>query len=51
MSERKPVSLSERWRREATRDVNDELLKAAVDTMPTIRHSMVRINMIGRAHV
>ncbi|MCB9870276.1 MAG: hypothetical protein H6836_01120 [Planctomycetes bacterium] len=49
MSERKPVSLSERWRREATRDVNDELLKAAVDTMPTIRQSMVRINM-GSIH-
>lgn len=42
--ERKPVSLSERWRREATRDVEEELLDEAVETMPTIRQSLVRIN-------
>jgi hypothetical protein len=42
--ERKPVSLSERWRREATRDIDNNLLEEAVETMPTIRHSLVRIN-------
>lgn len=44
MSERKPVSLSERWRREATRDIDPTLLEEAVETMPTIRQSLVRIN-------
>jgi uncharacterized Zn finger protein len=44
MTERKPVSLSERWRREATRDIDQELLNEAVETMPTIRQSLVRIN-------
>jgi uncharacterized Zn finger protein len=42
--ERKPVSLSERWRREATRDIDETLLEEAVETMPTIRQSLVRIN-------
>jgi hypothetical protein len=42
--ERKPVSLSERWRREATRDIDNNLLEEAVETMPTIRQSLVRIN-------
>ncbi len=41
---RKPVSLSERWRREATRDIDPSLLDAAVETMPTIRQSLVHIN-------
>ncbi len=49
MSERKPVSLSERWRREATRDIDDERLSEAVETMPTIRQSLVRINK-GSVH-
>jgi uncharacterized Zn finger protein len=49
MSERKPVSLSERWRREATRDIDDERLREAVETMPTIRQSLVRINK-GSVH-
>ncbi len=44
MSERKPVSLSERWRREAGRDIDPTLLEEAVETMPTIRQSLVRIN-------
>ena len=44
MSERQPVSLSERWRREATRDIDPDLLNGALETMPTIRHSAVRIN-------
>jgi hypothetical protein len=43
-TERKPVSLSERWRREATRDIDPGLLDEAVETMPTIRQSLVRIN-------
>ena len=42
--ERKPVSLSERWRREATRGIDENLLEEAVETMPTIRQSLVRIN-------
>ena len=49
MSERKPVSLSERWRREATRDIDDDRLREAVETMPTIRQSLVRINK-GSVH-
>lgn len=49
MSERKPVSLSERWRREATRDIDEERLSEAVETMPTIRQSLVRINK-GSVH-
>ena len=49
MSERRPVSLSERWRREATRDIDEERLSEAVETMPTIRQSLVRINK-GSVH-
>ena len=41
---RKPVSLSQRWRREVTRDIDPSLLDEAVETMPTIRQSLVRIN-------
>ena len=44
MKERKPVSLSERWRREATRGIDPGLLEEAVAMMPTIRQSQVRIN-------
>ena len=36
--------MSERWRREATRDIDNNLLEEAVETMPTIRQSLVRIN-------
>jgi len=49
MNERKPVSLSERWRREATRDIDEERLSEAVETMPKIRQSLVRINK-GSVH-
>ena len=44
MTERKPVSLSERWRREAMRGIDAGLLEEAVATMPTIRQSLLRIN-------
>lgn len=43
MSERKTVSLGERWRREATRDVDDKRLAAALEALPSIRKPMVRI--------
>ncbi|MFY9341498.1 MAG: hypothetical protein WAT39_03335 [Planctomycetota bacterium] len=41
--ERKAVSLGERWRREATRDVDDARLAAALEALPSIRKPMVRI--------
>ena len=43
MSERKSVSLGERWRREATRGVDDKRLAAALELLPSIRKPMVRI--------
>lgn len=43
MKERKPVSLGERWRREATRGIDDQRLAAALDVLPSIRKSMVRV--------
>lgn len=43
MSERKTVSLGERWRREATRGVDDSRLAAALEALPSIRKPMVRI--------
>lgn len=43
MSERRSVSLGERWRREATRGVDDLRLAAALDLLPSIRKPMVRI--------
>ena len=43
MKERKPVSLGERWRREATRGVDDQRLDRALATLPSIRQSMLRI--------
>lgn len=43
MIERKPVSLGERWRREATRGIDDARLAAALDALPSIRKPMVRI--------
>lgn len=41
--ERKAVSIGERWRREATRGVDDARLAAALDALPSIRKPMVRI--------
>ena len=41
--ERKTVSLGERWRREATRGIDDARLAAALDALPSIRKPMVRI--------
>ena len=43
MTERKSVSLGERWRREATRGIDDKRLAAALDLLPNIRRPMVRI--------
>lgn len=41
--ERKSVSLGERWRREATRGIDDQRLAAALEALPSIRKPMVRI--------
>ncbi len=43
MKEHKSVSLGERWRREATRGVDDARLDRALATLPSIRQSMLRI--------
>ncbi len=43
MKERKAISLGERWRREATRGIDDARLAAALDSLPNIRKPMVRI--------
>jgi uncharacterized Zn finger protein len=43
VNDRKSVSLGERWRREATRGVDDHRLAAALEAMPSIRKPMVRI--------
>ena len=43
MNERKTVSLGERWRREATRGIDDTRLAAALEALPSIRKPMVRI--------
>ena len=45
--ERKVVSLGERWRREATRDIDDQRLAAALEALPNIRKPMVRIRAGG----
>lgn len=42
-ADRKSVSLGERWRREATRTVDDARLAAALEALPSIRKPMVRI--------
>ncbi|MBL8752889.1 MAG: hypothetical protein JNK15_06265 [Planctomycetes bacterium] len=42
-ADRKSVSLGERWRREATRGVDDARLAAALEALPSIRKPMVRI--------
>jgi uncharacterized Zn finger protein len=41
--DRKTVSLGERWRREATRGIDDARLAAALEALPSIRKPMVRI--------
>jgi uncharacterized Zn finger protein len=43
MSEQKSISLGERWRRDATRGVDDKRLAAALELLPAIRKPMVRI--------
>ncbi|MEQ1631187.1 MAG: hypothetical protein ABL997_02365 [Planctomycetota bacterium] len=43
MTDTKAVSLGERWRREATRGVDDKRLAAALELLPSIRKPMVRI--------
>jgi hypothetical protein len=41
--ERKSISMGERWRREATRGIDDKRLAAALEALPSIRKPMVRI--------
>ena len=41
--ERKPVSLGERWRREATRGIDDQRLAAALESLSSVRKPKVRI--------
>lgn len=43
MNDRKSVSLGERWRREATRGIDDARLAAALEALPSIRKPMLRI--------
>ena len=43
MNERKTISLGERWRREATRGIDDSRLAAALEALPSIRKPRVRI--------
>lgn len=47
--ERKSISLGGRWRREATRDIDDQRLAAALEALPSIRKPMVRIRPGGIA--
>lgn len=47
IGERKSISLGERWRREATRDIDDQRLAAALEALPNIRKPMVRIRPGG----
>lgn len=42
-NEHKSVSLGERWRREATRSIDDARLAQALEALPSIRKPMVRI--------
>ncbi|MBM3972942.1 MAG: hypothetical protein FJ301_02435 [Planctomycetes bacterium] len=42
-ADHKSISLGERWRREATRSVDDARLAAALEALPSIRKPMVRI--------
>jgi len=43
VSETKAISLGARWRRDATRGVDDKRLAAALELLPSIRKPMVRI--------
>ncbi|HEX5052612.1 MAG TPA: hypothetical protein VFZ65_12625 [Planctomycetota bacterium] len=43
MIDRKSISLGERWRREATRGIDDARLAAALEALPSIRKSMMRV--------
>lgn len=43
MIERKPMSLGARWRREATRGIDDQRLAAALEALPSVRKPLVRI--------
>ncbi len=49
MNERRPMSLGERWRREANRGVGEAQLEKALAMLPSIRHPDVRVRpgMIG----
>jgi uncharacterized Zn finger protein len=46
MSELRATSMGDRWRREATRGIDEKRLQMALQTLPSIRQPMVRI-MIG----
>ena len=50
MRDRRPLSLGERWRREANRGVNDPQLEQALATLPQVRHPHLRIRP-GSIHV
>ncbi len=41
--DRKPLSLAERWRREAAHHIEEERLQMALEVLPAIRTSMLRI--------
>jgi len=41
--EKRPVSLGERWRREAARNIDGERIERALTTLPHIRQSFVRV--------
>ena len=43
MSERRPISLGERWRREANRGVDTHELEKALAMLPSIRHPLLRV--------
>jgi uncharacterized Zn finger protein len=46
MSQQRATSVGDRWRREATRGVDETRLQLALQTLPSIRQPMVRI-MVG----
>ncbi len=46
MSEVRATSMGDRWRREATRGIDEKRLQLALQTLPSIRQPMVRI-MVG----
>ena len=50
MRDRRPVSMGERWRREAHRGVEDPLLEQALETLPQVRHPNLRVRA-GSIHV